>query len=249
MTVAPRPDFLAIVVPLVLFLATLVRSTFGFGEALISVPVLALMIPVKIAVPLVVLASITIAAIVVAQDWKHVHVFSAGALIISSLLGIPVGLWLLKMAPDPVVKTLLAVVILAFSIYSLRNDVTSELSDDRFAWLFGFTSGILGGAYGMNGPPLVIYGALRKWSPVRFRATLQGYFLVASAVVMFGFWNAGLWTRDVSRFYMWSLPGVVVAVLLGRIANQRMEGRRFYRFVFAGLVVVGATLMIEVFRR
>lgn len=131
----------------------------------------------------------------------------------------------------------------------MRNDATGELSDDRFAWLFGFTSGILGGAYGMNGPPLVIYGALRKWSPVRFRATLQGYFLVASAVVMFGFWNAGLWTRNVSRFYMWSLPGVVVAVLLGRIANRRMEGRRFYRFIFAGLFLVGATLMIEAFRR
>jgi hypothetical protein len=32
----------------------------------------------------------------------------------------------------------------------------------------------------MNGPPLVIYGALRRWTPERFRATLQGYFLPAS---------------------------------------------------------------------
>lgn len=249
MTVSPRPDSLAIVVALVLFAATLMRSTFGFGEALISVPVLALMIPVKIAVPLAVLASITTAAIVVAQDWKHVHVFSAGQLIISSLLGIPVGLWLLRAAPDAVVKALLALMILVFSIYSLRSGTAGELSDDRFAWLFGFTSGVLGGAYGMNGPPLVVYGALRKWSPVRFRATLQGYFLVASAVVMCGLWNAGLWTRDVSRFYEWSLPGVVVAVLLGRIANRRMEGQRFYRVIFAGLLVVGATLLIEVFRQ
>lgn len=116
MTVAPRPDFLAIVVPLVLFLATLVRSTFGFGEALVSVPVLALTISVKIAVPLAVLASITTAVIIVAQDWKHVHVFSAGSLIISSLLGIPIGLWLLKAAPNAVVKALLALTILAFSI-------------------------------------------------------------------------------------------------------------------------------------
>lgn len=249
MTVSPRPDSLAIVVPLVLFAATLVRSTFGFGEALVSVPVLALMVPVKIAVPLAVLASITIAAMVVAQDWKHVHVFSAGKLIISSLLGIPVGLWLLQVTPEAAVKALLALMILAFSIYSLHGGTAGELSDDRFAWLFGFTSGILGGAYGMNGPPLVVYGALRKWSPVRFRATLQGYFLVASAVVMFGLWNAGLWTRDVSRFYVWSLPGLVVAVLLGRIANQRMEGRRFYRVIFAGLLVVGSTLLIEIFRQ
>lgn len=32
-------------VTLVLFLATLVRSAFGFGEALISVPLLALVMP------------------------------------------------------------------------------------------------------------------------------------------------------------------------------------------------------------
>ena len=54
------------------------------------------------------------------------------------------------------------------------------------AWLFGFGAGVLGGAYGMNGPPLVAYGALRHWSPKRFRATLQGYFLPASLVGIAG---------------------------------------------------------------
>ena len=34
---------------LVLFLATLVRSAFGFGEALISVPQLALDMPIEVA--------------------------------------------------------------------------------------------------------------------------------------------------------------------------------------------------------
>jgi hypothetical protein len=38
----------------------------------------------------------------------------------------------------------------------------------------------------MNGPPLAIYGALRGWSTQQFRATLQGYFLVASMIAMAG---------------------------------------------------------------
>lgn len=247
--VAARPALLAVAVPAVLFVASFVRSTFGFGEALISVPVLALIIPVRVAAPLAVLASITVAAMVVAQDWKHVHVFSAGRLVISSLLGIPVGLWLLKSGSDALAKAVLGVVILGFSLYSLRRGEAGELSDDRLAWVFGFAAGVLGGAYGMNGPPLVVYGALRRWSPVRFRATLQGYFLFASAVVMCGFWDVGLWTRDVSRFYAWSLPGVIVAVLLGRIANRRMESRRYYRFVFVGLALIGAGLLAEALRR
>ena len=59
-----------LLVLLVIFVATLIRSAFGFGEALIAVPLLALCIPLAIAAPLAVLVSITIAAVVVVQDWE-----------------------------------------------------------------------------------------------------------------------------------------------------------------------------------
>jgi len=36
----------------VLFVATLIRSAFGFGEALIAVPLLAFLMPVEVATPL-----------------------------------------------------------------------------------------------------------------------------------------------------------------------------------------------------
>jgi uncharacterized protein len=62
----------------VIFLATLVRSAFGFGEALVAVPLLALLMPVEEAVPLATLVSITVAAIVVAQDWHKVHLGVTG---------------------------------------------------------------------------------------------------------------------------------------------------------------------------
>ena len=55
----------------VVFVATLVRSAFGFGEALVAVPLLALLIPVEVAVPLAVLVSVTVAAVIVAQDWRQ----------------------------------------------------------------------------------------------------------------------------------------------------------------------------------
>ena len=34
----------------------------------------------------------------------------------------------------------------------------------------------------MNGPPLAIYGSMRRWSAQHFRATLQGYFLPAEKI-------------------------------------------------------------------
>src|SRR6478672_3268835 len=104
---------------LVVFLATLIRSAFGFGEALIAVPLLALFIPLKVAAPLAVLVSITVAGIVVAQDWRKIHLRSAGWLVFSTLFGIPLGLVLLTSGHQQAVKISLAMLIVAFSGYSL----------------------------------------------------------------------------------------------------------------------------------
>ena len=97
----------------------------------------------------------------------------------------------------------------------------------------------------MNGPPLVVYGALRRWSPEQFRATLQGYFLPASLIGMVGYWLAGLWVPAVTWHYLLSLPLAIAAIFLGRTINRRLDGRRFVRYVYCVLVVVGAVLLIQ----
>src|SRR5579871_2982141 len=91
-------------VPAVLFLATVIRSAFGFGEALVAVPLLALLLPVEVAAPVAVLVSITVAAVVVVHDWREIHLGSAGWLVLSTLFGIPIGLWVLKTVPEAAVK-------------------------------------------------------------------------------------------------------------------------------------------------
>jgi uncharacterized membrane protein YfcA len=229
----------------VFFGATLLRSALGFGEALIAVPLLAFVLPVTVAAPVAVLISITVAALVVAQDWRHVHLRSAVHLVLSTLAGIPLGLLLLRSVSEPVAKAVLGVLVAGFAGYSLRRRGSHELTDDRHAWLFGLSAGVLGGAYGMNGPPLVMYGALRRWSPEHFRATLQGYFLPASVMGMIGYWAAGLWTPAVSRYYLVSLPTSLVAIALGRMINRRFDARRFFVYVHAGLIASGAGLVLQ----
>jgi uncharacterized protein len=238
-------DRLTLLVVAVFFGATLLRSALGFGEALIAVPLLSFVMPVKVAAPIAVLISITVAALVVAQDWRHVHFRSAAWLVLSTLLGIPIGLLLLRTVPEPIVKALLGLLVAAFALSALRTGNAYELTDDRFAWLFGVSAGVLGGAYGMNGPPLVIYGALRRWPPERFRATLQGYFLPASLVGMAGYWAAGLWTADVNRYYLLSLPTALLAIALGRAINRRIDSDRFLVYVHTGLIVSGAGLLLQ----
>jgi uncharacterized membrane protein YfcA len=235
----------ALPIILILFVATLIRSVFGFGEALLAVPLLALFMPVEVAAPLAVLVSITIALLILFQDWRLVHVRDAGWLVLSTLFGIPLGLLLLRTTPESIVKAILAVVIIAFSAYSLIGRQARELTDDRFARLFGFHAGVLGGAYGMNGPPLAIYGALRGWPPAPFRATLQGYFLPASVAGMAGYFLAGLWTPAVSHLYFVSLPGVVIATFLGGILNRRIHAPRFTSYVYIGLTAIGFLLLLQ----
>ena len=232
-------------VTLILFVATLVRSAFGFGEALIAVPLLALTMPVKEAAPLAVLVSITIAFVILIQDWRLVHFRSAGWLVLFTLMGIPLGLLLLRTVSESAVKAILAAIIIGFSVQALLGRQKHELTDDRFAWFFGFNAGVLGGAYGMNGPPLAIYGALRRWTPEYFRATLQAYFLPASVAGMAGYAMAGLWTPAVNHFYLFSLPGVLLASVLGRVLNRRMDARRFISYVYLGLTAIGMVLLLQ----
>ena len=229
----------------VLFLATLIRSAFGFGEALVAVPLLALLIPVEVAAPVAVLVSVTVAGLVLVQDWREVHLGQCRAAGLLHPVRHPVG----PAAVDDGRRA--------------RRQGGPRRRHHRFLGvLSGRTQpvrvegrppgvavrvrgGGAGGAYGMNGPPLVAYGALRRWSPERFRATLQGYFLPASLVGMAGYWVAGLWVPAVTRYYLMSLPVVLAATFLGRVLNRRMDGRRFLLYVHVGLIVIGVVLLIQ----
>ena len=188
-------DLTTLQVLLIVFLATVIRSAFGFGEALIAVPLLVLIIPVGIAAPVAVLLSITIAAIVVVQDWRKIHVRSTGWLLLPTFLGL--FLSALRFIDVAATSTLHYQNRAGDPDYCILRLLNSGPEAARTAqrqpcvayWApAGFLAGVLGGAYGMNGPPLVVYGAMRRWSPQHIRATLQGYFLPASIVAMAGYW-------------------------------------------------------------
>ncbi len=101
----------------VVFVATLIRSAVGFGEALIAVPLLSFFLPLSVAAPLAVLISITIAATIVIQDWRQIHLQSAVWLVLSSVFGIPLGLLLLTSGHQHAVKAALGAFLLVFSLF------------------------------------------------------------------------------------------------------------------------------------
>jgi uncharacterized membrane protein YfcA len=226
----------------VLFFASFVGSTFGFGLGLISMPILAFIVEIRTATPLVALVGVTVVACILIRNWSAVRFQSVWRLVLSAAFGIPVGLIFLKGSHDLAMKIVLAAVIVAFSLYALFSPRPFELKTERASFLFGFFSGVLGGAYNTGGPPVVIYSSLRRWPPSAFRATLSGFFFPSSVMVLTGHGIAGLWTGEVLKLYAFSLPLVIVAVCLGGVLHSRIPSGKFDRAIYILLIGVGALL-------
>lgn len=228
----------------ILFLSTLTRSALGFGDAVIAMPLLAMVIGIRTATPLVAFVATTIAVTIVIRHWREVDLKASWRLVLSSCVGIPLGLALLKGASEETMKALLGAIIALYGLYNLTKPGL-KLTSDRFglSYVFGFFAGILGGAYNTNGPLVVVYATLRNWEPTRFRATLQGYFLPTGFFILVGHGLAGLWTVDVVKMYAASFPAVTAAIFLGAVVNRKIPRQRFEPLVNVALILMGAMLI------
>ncbi len=237
-------DPIVIVVLLVIFLAALARSTFGFADALIAMPLLTIVAGLEVARPLVALTAATISAAILLRNWGHVHLASAWRLVLASWLGIPIGFYFMRTVPDGLVKALLAVFIIAFSLYNLARPRLLELKSDLPSFLFGFVAGVLGGAYNTSGPPVAIYGTLRRWTAAQFRATFQSFALPTALAVSFGHALSGRFTAHVLLVYVACLPVLALALPLGAFLNHRLHGARFATVIHILLILIAALLLV-----
>jgi uncharacterized membrane protein YfcA len=235
-----------LLVVVIFVFASLIQSAIGFGSALVAMPLLALIVDIRMATPLVGLVVLGISGLMLARDWRKVATRDGWQLVGSALLGIPVGLLLLKWAPEVIVKGVLGIVLIGFGLYRLATPRMPELRGPVWLWLWlsGFISGVLGGAYNTNGPPVVIYGTLRRWSPERFRATLQLVFLATGVFIAVGQGVAGLWTPEVFRLVAYSLPAVAVGTLVGGQLGPRIPQALFSRIVYGLLVLMGIMMFV-----
>jgi uncharacterized membrane protein YfcA len=230
----------------VLFVAAFVRSALGFGDAVVAMPVLAMMLGLRTATPLVAFAGPTISILILAANWRKVEFRAAGRLIVATLVGIPFGVYGLSRLPEAPLKIALGAIILAYGLLGLAERLARMANEPkRFPWIVGWVAGVLGGAYNTNGPPVVAYGMLRGWPPGSFRATLQGYFLPTGLAIVAGHGLAGLWTPTVFRDYLYALPGIVAGVVLGGFLNRRISHELFTKLVYVSLALMGAAMLLR----
>ncbi len=228
----------------IIFLAAFVRSSLGFGDAVLAMPLLTLVIDLKTAAPLVAMLAPLISILILAGHWKKGDMKTAFRIAAASLLGIPVGIYGLARLPEAPLKLVLGTVILLYGLFGLLKP-SVRIKDERpgLTLIIGFGSGILGGAFNTNGPPVVAYGMLKGWGPEKFRATLQGFFLPVGLFILAGHGVAGLWTREVLRLWIYSLPGLFLGFTAGGWINKRIARGQFNRIVYIVLTIMGGMVI------
>lgn len=229
---------------LILFGAALVKATLGFGESLLAIPLLTLVLGVQTATPLVSLLAATVTLLMLLRNWQQIDLAATWRLIAAAVVGVPLGVWGLKLLPVAWVTTALGVLLILVGLYQLTQPKLRPLQGNGWAYLFGLLAGLLGGAYNMASPPVLIYGAVRQWPPAQFRVTVQSFFLPVSLLILIGHAAAGFWTDQVLSLYLLAWPVMVVAFWLGSRFSDRIDAAVFGRLLYSALIMLGIVLLV-----
>lgn len=236
--------FIAIIVAL----ATFTQAVTGFGLALVSMPLLVGMIGIRQAAPLIALVGIASQLIMIARYRQRVVWGDIRELAVGSVIGIPLGVLALTTINETLVTLILGLVILAYVAYALTaaNRPPPRLKGGPVAYGAGLTGGLLTGAYNSGGPPLVIYGSARRWSPLTFKGNIQALLVVHSITAIISHSVAGNMTRSVLELFAVMVPVLVMATLAGFVLDQVINPRRFHQLVLLLLTVLGLRLILGV---
>jgi uncharacterized protein len=228
---------------IIVFLAIFTQSLTGFGSGLVSMAFLPDILGMKTAVPLVVLVTSTLEAILLVRYRSAFNFMAVWPLTLAAIFGIPVGVYALRSIDEQVLLTVLGAIMAGYAFYALLNFKLPELNHPAWAILFGFCAGLLSGAYSVGGPPAIIYGNCRRWGPQEFKSNLQGFFLVNDTLAIFFHGISGNLTPVVWRTYLLVLPVIALGILVGTGLDRYINPGVFRKMVLVLLIVMGIRMM------
>ncbi|MFQ5422119.1 MAG: sulfite exporter TauE/SafE family protein [Anaerolineae bacterium] len=228
----------------IMLFATFVQGAAGFGMALVSMPMLVYFLGIRTATPLVALIGIATEVVMLVYYREALTLQDIWRLSAASLVGIPLGVWLLRRLDADVVTAVLGVILIIYALYSLGGLHLPKLANRAWAFAFGFVGGLLSGAYNTSGPPAVVYADCRRWPPAQFKSNLQGYFLLNSLMAIAVHGLSGNLTTAVWHNFWLGLPTAVLGLALGVRLDNHINPARFRQMVLVLLVVLGVRLVL-----
>jgi uncharacterized membrane protein YfcA len=233
---------------MIIALAGFTQGLTGFGSALVSVPLLSLLVGAQTAVPIAGIFGWIVTFPIV---WKMRHSIQRKVGLILFAGSIPasfMGAKLLASLPSHYILITMGLVLIASSIHSLRS--TKPLFQKTSVPVTvgaGFTSGLLGASVGESGPPVIAYTSMQPWSADEIKSTLAFFFMLQMIGANIGFYNEGLITAEVLDYVMSAMPAFIVGLAGGMIAYHFMQKYKidYHKIVHGFLLFMGIALVFK----
>lgn len=226
--------------------AYVIRGITGFGSGLISVPLLALFLPLTFVVPWVLLLDFTASVLIGGFNFGRVRWNEIGILIPLGFVGVALGTGLLVNLPQAPMLFALAVFVLVFALRSVFNVHGDKPASRLWAIPASLTGGTVGALFGTGGPPYVIYLTHRIRNKGALRATLSALFFTEGLARIVSFTAAGLLlSARVWLAYLVALPLVLGALYVGGRAHVGLAPAQMTRLIGVLLLVSSLSLFFK----
>jgi len=233
-------EALSAVVLLVVAVGAVCQVLSGVGFALVTSPLLVLALGHDRGVRTVLALSIVLNAVVLLRSFRHVRPAEALRLLVpAALLVVPAALLLDAVLPAALAVVAGAVILLATALVA-RGRALPFLDGARGAVLAGALSGVFTVLAGAGGPPVALFAAQRRWSPVVTSATLQAFALPLNLLTLL---VLGPSPDDLSGLG-WALAGLVIGTAAAMLVAPRVSAGAVRRVTLAVAALGGAALVV-----
>jgi len=228
----------------VIFVSSFLQGMFGFAFVLTGMPLLLLFLNIKFVAPLIALFLPLITGILIFQFRTGFIYRKIVPLIAGSLFGVPLGIYILDEFSDKLMKSILGLIIITYSIYSLLIKKVTWKLPDWTAYLFGLAAGILGGVYNTTGPPAVLYVSNRDWSKMEIIASLNFFIFTTSILVLLFHLISGNITSEIAVTFLKLTPVMILGMLTGIYSTRKLSEIRYRKALYVLLIVMGVMLIL-----
>lgn len=201
--------------------AGVVRGFTGFGLALIVVTAVSVLAAPAEIVPIAVILDLFAGIRMLPHVHKDVDRPGVALMTLGALPMIPVGVWLLAVVHEDHMRLAIGIVVLSATMAIAAGVGLRRPPGRVLKVITGCAVGLMTGAAGIPGPPVILLYLSSPLPPAMLRATAVAIFLVTDTVVLVLLSIKGLLTVEVLLHCLVLIPFVEVAVLLGR----RLHGK------------------------
>jgi uncharacterized protein len=238
------PWFYLVAVPAVL-LYGIAKGGFGGAISIVSVPLMALMMPPTQAAAILLPILVVMDALVVKAYWGVFDRRALYLLLPGALLGIGIGYLSAEAMNEHYMRILIGMLSLVFGMQSLLGLKSFAGKDHHPASgsLFGTLAGFTSFSIHAGGPPFTMYLMPKQLTPLLFAGTAGIFFAVVNLVKLVPYYALDQFTADNLLYSLVLVPLAPLGVKLGHFLVRSSSSSFYYSLTSFCLVLVGAKLL------